>query len=213
MNTLHLWDQKTLNAMESRFRAQLINSLPGYKTPFLVGTQNDQGQTNLAIISSITHLGSHPPLMAMIMRPNSVPRHTIENIKQTGFYTFNATPLKRIHDAHQTSARYERDRSEFDACNFTAVWEPEVQAPFVAESPLQIGLKLAQIIPLEINGCDMVIGEVLLIKAPFNLLQSDGALDIDGAAIASVSGLDCYHQSKKIVRLSYAKPDQKPREV
>ena len=50
-------------------RALMINSLPGYKTGMLVGTCDAQGQTNLAIISSQVHLGSNPPLLAMILRP------------------------------------------------------------------------------------------------------------------------------------------------
>jgi len=213
MKNLSKWNREEIMNMEQRYRAQFINSLPGYKSAFLVGTQDTLDQTNLAIISSITHLGSHPPLMSMIMRPNSVPRHTIENLKATGFFTFNAVSVDRVEDAHQTSARYERNQSEFSECNFTPEWEEGIVAPFVKESPLQIGLKLKQIIPLEINGCDLVIGEVILVKAPQEIIQSDGAINISDLDIASVTGLDRYHRSEELTRLTYAKPDKNPLEM
>src|SRR5690606_39655742 len=114
---------------------------------------------------------------------------------------------------HQTSARYPRDVSEFKACGFKEEWEKDFQAPFVADSPLQIGLQLVQILPLEVNGCDLVIGEILLVKAPYSLIGEDGSVDVEAASIAAVSGLDRYHQTQKLMRLSYAKPDKAPREI
>lgn len=196
--------------MEQRYRAQFVNSLPGIKTPFLVGTQNSQGATNLAIVSSVTHLGSSPALMSMVMRPNTVERHTIENIKDTKYYSFNSVGLNSIEKAHQTSARYPREVSEFKACGFSEIWEPGFEAPFVKESLLQIGLRLVQIIHLDINGCDLVIGEIVKVKAPYQSIGEDGSINIDQLDIASVSGLDRYHQNKKMIRLGYAKPDLKP---
>ena len=100
--------------MEQRFRAQFVNSLSGFKSACLVGTQNSNGQTNLSIISSIFHVGANPPLLGMIIRPHSVRRDTLENIQQTGVYTFNQVNSRIIAQAHQTSARYDESESEFD---------------------------------------------------------------------------------------------------
>ena len=58
-------------AMAPQARALLINSLPGYKSAMLVGTCDAKGLTNLAIVSSHFHLGSSPPLLAMILRPSA----------------------------------------------------------------------------------------------------------------------------------------------
>ena len=54
-------DDKDLSAMTSRQRATLVNSLSGFKSANLVGTADAAGSTNLAIMSSAVHLGSHPP--------------------------------------------------------------------------------------------------------------------------------------------------------
>jgi flavin reductase (DIM6/NTAB) family NADH-FMN oxidoreductase RutF len=43
-------------------RLNLINSCTGYKSANLIGTKSKDGKSNLAIFSSITHLGSDPLL-------------------------------------------------------------------------------------------------------------------------------------------------------
>ena len=63
------------------FRLNLINSITGIKPANLIGSISNSGQTNLAIFSSVIHLGSNPAYLGFIMRPiGDVPRHTYENI-------------------------------------------------------------------------------------------------------------------------------------
>ncbi|MCJ8275234.1 MAG: flavin reductase family protein, partial [Bdellovibrionales bacterium] len=50
---------------------KLVNSLSGFKSANLVGTQSKDGQTNLAMFSSFFHLGANPPLMGFVLRPHS----------------------------------------------------------------------------------------------------------------------------------------------
>ena len=69
-----------IEAMEKRSRANLVNSLAGYKSANLLGSVNGRGQTNLALMSSVLHIGAHPPLVGVLIRPHSVPRHSLENL-------------------------------------------------------------------------------------------------------------------------------------
>ena len=43
------------------YRLNLINSITGYKSANLIGTRSNSGEENVAIFSSITHLGAIPP--------------------------------------------------------------------------------------------------------------------------------------------------------
>ena len=123
--------------LENRYRAHLINSLSGFKSANLIGTQDSNGQTNLAIVSSVFHLGAHPPLVGMIIRPHSVPRHTLENLLATKQYTINHVNKDIYNKAHQTSARYDKDESEFDATGLSTEYLNDFTAPFVKESKLK----------------------------------------------------------------------------
>ncbi|MEL7044790.1 MAG: flavin reductase, partial [Pseudomonadota bacterium] len=113
MSGMHL-DRRTLDSLPRERGVALVNSLSGFKTAALVGTRSRDGQTNLAIMNSTTHIGARPPLLGLIFRPDTVARHTLENIRATGVYTISHVPEARIEAAHQTSARYSRDCSEFE---------------------------------------------------------------------------------------------------
>ena len=199
-----------LAEMEQRYRAAFINALGGFKSVVLVGTADAQGATNLAIFNSLFHLGANPPLCGLIFRPDSVERHTLTNIENTGVYTINHLNAEMYTQAHQTSARYSKEQSEFEATGLNPVFEPGIAAPFVAESRLRFSLELREKIPLEINGTILIIGQITSVWLPEGVLQADGFIDLEQAGSLTCSGLDSYHQTQRLARLSYAKPGVLP---
>jgi flavin reductase (DIM6/NTAB) family NADH-FMN oxidoreductase RutF len=195
-----------IDLMERNTRTNMINCLSGFKSANLVGTQQ-QGMENLAVISSVVHIGANPPLLGMIMRPHTVPRDTLENIRTTGYYTINHVHQQWVDKAHQTSARDPREQSEFAATGLTPWYSADFAAPYVAESQLKIGLKVEEIVVLACNLTELVIGQVEEIWLPENALFEDGFIDLTSLASACISGLDGYHSTSPIARFSYAKPD------
>jgi flavin reductase (DIM6/NTAB) family NADH-FMN oxidoreductase RutF len=208
-----IFSAEEIAAMESRRRAAFVNSLSGFKSANLVGTSNGEGQTNLAIMSSTVHLGSHPPLLALVVRPGQDERHTLKNILDTGCYSLNHVQTEMIEAAHQTAARYPADASEFEATGLTPCWQEGFEAPMVLEASVKLGMRLREHIQLEINGTHLVIGEVVLANVPAAACRSDGSLDLEAAGSVALSGLDSYHRSAGIKRMAYAKPDMPPRQI
>jgi hypothetical protein len=82
-----------------------------------------------------------------------------------------------------------------------------INAPFVKESRLKYALQLKEIIPITLNNTQFIIGEIIHIICDENVIQTDGYIDIQALNTASLSGLDSYHSSTRLSRLSYAKPD------
>ena len=199
-------DLVQLMEMEQRKRAQFINSISGFRSVALIGTIDTNGQTNLAIFSSIVHIGSNPPLLSFIMRPDSVERHTLTKIMETGFYTINHINAAIYEKAHQTSARYPKNVSEFDATGLTPVFKNDFVAPFVAESHIQIGMEFKERINISINQTSMIIGEIKFVHYPDNCLLDDGFVDIEKAGTITSSGVDSYHTTQLLQKLEYAKP-------
>lgn len=187
-------------------RVQLINSIVGYKSVNLVGTIDQNKRTNLAVVSSVCHLGSNPPLISMIIRPATVPRHTFSNILESKYYTLNQVTVDMVEQAHQTSARYPKDVSEFDATGLTPIFRDGFVAPFVAESPLQLGMSLNEVHHLECNGTEMIIGSVHSISVKEGALGEDGFVDLNKLNAVCASGVDAYYKPELIKRLAYAKP-------
>lgn len=193
--------------MEKRARTALINSLSGFKSLNLIGTVDKGGQTNLAVFNSVIHLGADPALMGFISRPDSVERHTLENIKETGCYTINHVNADIFEKAHQTSARYKKEQSEFDAVGLKTDYKNNFSAPYVQESNIRIGLRLKDIVPVQINNTQLVIGEIAELYFPDEIWDADqGIFDIEKAGTIAGSGLDGYHSTQLIKRIKYAKP-------
>ena len=192
--------------MEQRQRAHLVNSVGGFKSVCLIGTVDVLGNTNLAIFNSIVHIGANPPLISFIMRPDSVERHTLSNILSIGYYTINHLNVEIYKKAHQTSARYPKEVSEFDATGLTPEFKNNFNAPFVFESNIQLGIEFKERVNLTINNTIMIIGEIKEMYFPNNCLQDDGFLDIEKAGTIACSGLDSYHFTNRLERLPYAKP-------
>lgn len=207
---IQTYNAAQLATLEQRFRTTFINSLSGFKSLSLIGTLNAGGQTNLAIFNSVVHLGANPAMMGFIVRPDSVDRHTLVNIRETGFFTINHVQAPFYAQAHQTSARYPEDVSEFDATGLTPEFRDTFPAPFVHESTIQCGLQLSEIIPVSANGTYFVTGTIQTVSVPADCLCDDGYLDIEKAGTLAGTSLDGYHSTARLERLSYAKTDRIP---
>lgn len=208
-----LINTEKIQAMDKRKRAAFVNSLSGFKSANLVGTADATGHTNLAIMSSVVHLGSHPPLLALVVRPGGEERHTLANILATGCYSLNHVTSALVEAAHQTAARYPREVSEFEATGLTPQWQAGFGAPLVAQASLKLGLALREHQELRINGTHLVIGEVVLVDVPEHCVMPDGAVDLTVAGSVAISGLDSYHDPRAIKRMAYAKPWLAPRRL
>jgi len=208
-----IFTKQNILEFEKLYRTNFINSLSGFKSANLIGTISAEGKTNLAIFNSVIHVGANPPLMGLLMRPVSVERHTYNNIKEINFFTINHINQEIFKQAHQTSARYDKDVSEFDECGLTPEYSEIIKAPYVKESKIKIGLKFVEEQKIKFNGTIFIVGEIVEIILPNDVVAKDGYVDIEKAGTIAISGLDNYHETKRIARLSYAKPGVDPKET
>lgn len=198
---------------ERRYRANFFNSVVGFKSVALVGTIDKKGQPNLAIVNSALHFGSNPPLMGILIRPSTVPRHTLSNIIERDNFTINHVHADMIDSAHQTSAKYLRGQSEFEAVGLHEHFSERICAPYVAESHIKIGLEFRERINVRTNHTIMMIGEVVEVILPDEFVGPDGFVDLHACGSIVGSGLDAYLKTEKIKRLSYARPESELEEL
>jgi flavin reductase (DIM6/NTAB) family NADH-FMN oxidoreductase RutF len=200
-------------SFDQRYRATFINSLGGFKSLVLIGTRSKSGNSNLAVFNSYFHLGANPPLFGIIVRPDSVDRHTLSNILETSEFSVNHVHADIYKQAHQTSARYPENISEFEATGLSEEYYKGYYVPFVKESNIKIHAEFLQKIEIAANGTIMIIGKINHVFLPDNCLLEDGFVDLEKAGTITCSGLDSYHTTNKLARLSYAKPDQEIKEM
>jgi flavin reductase (DIM6/NTAB) family NADH-FMN oxidoreductase RutF len=199
--------REEISKMEKVQRLNLINSCTGYKSANLIATKSLDGKSNVAIFSSITHLGSEPALIGFIMRPTTVPRDTYKNIKDKGYFTVNHITVDMIADAHHTSANYDPGTSEFDKTNLIEEYKNEIEIPFVKGSPVQLYCKYISEYHIKENGTIHVIASIENLFFDESLLHSDGWLQIDKGDVIALNGLDGYCLPKLVDRFQYARKE------
>jgi len=156
------FDEEQIENLNKIYRINLINSCSGYKAANLIGTVSDKGDKNLAIFSSIVHLGSNPPLLGFFLRPTEiVPRHTYLNIKENSYYTINSVQEKFADKAHHTSAKYDRNISEFNVTEIESENINNFPAPFVKASSIKIGMKFVEEIKINYNKSRLIVGKIV----------------------------------------------------
>lgn len=202
-------DRPEIEKMDRIARLNLVNSCTGYKSANLIATINNEGQTNVAVFSSVTHLGSDPALISFVLRPTTVPRHTYQNIKAYGYFSVNHITSAQIEDAHHTSAAYPEEISEFDRTNLQAVYHNDCPVPFVKGSPVKLLCKYVNEYLIEENGCILVIASIEAIFYEEELLSSDNWLQLDKGEVVAINGLDGYALPKLMERFPYARPKRK----
>ena len=198
-----------INNLDKIYRINLINSCSGFKSANLLGSISTDGITNVAIFSSVTHLGSNPPTLGFVLRPTTVPRNTYKNIKQTKYFTINHIWDEIFEDAHHTSAKYSEEISEFDVTNLEPEFKGKYKAPFVKNSPVQLCMSFVEEIYVPSNDVMLIVAQIEELYVNNELLHDDGLINLSKGNIMTINGLDTYAIPKFKKQLTYQRPKNK----
>ena len=200
------FSHKDINNLEHLYKINLINSCTGFKSANLIGTKSSKGISNVAVFSSVTHLGSDPALLGFFLRPTTVIRNTYDNIKETRFFTINHIHEGILEDAHHTSAKYKSHISEFDVTNLEETYKNNFWATFVSGSPVQMAMEYVEEYPIEANGTILLVGRIKNLYIQDDLLEADGFINLSKAHVIAINGLDGYALPQLKTRLGYQRP-------
>ena len=200
------FNEEEIENLEKIYRVNLINSCSGYKAANLIGTVSEKNN-NLAIFSSLVHLGSNPPLLGFFLRPTEiVPRHTYLNIKENQYYTINSVEKEFADKAHHTSAKYDKSISEFEIVDLEPEFINKFPSPYVKSSSIKIGMKFVEELKISYNKSRLIVGKIVELHVNDDMIDKDGFLNLYKAEVATISGCDGYSYPKKNSRKGYQKP-------
>ena len=205
-----IYTKEQIKQLDRITRLKIINSVSGIKPANLIGSVNNNGETNLAIFSSVVHLGSDPALLGFICRPQtSEVGHTFKNIQENGQYTINHIHPGFVKNAHYTSGKFDEDISEFGRCNLSEEYMKDFKAPFVKESSFKMGMRFKESIDIKLNGTILVIGEIDQLILPDGSLV-DNDIDLEATNSVGISGLNSYYSLSKIEKYPYVRVNEVP---
>jgi flavin reductase (DIM6/NTAB) family NADH-FMN oxidoreductase RutF len=147
-----------------------------------VSTRNANGIYNLAPFSFFNLFGVDPPTVAFAPGYKNVmsdggavirePKDTLRNIIDTEEFVVNLVSRELAGKMNQTSGEYPHGTSEFEEVGLTPAPSRFVEAPRVAESPVNLECKLIQI--FQHGNNNMVIGEIVGINIDNTVIDDRG---------------------------------------
>lgn len=198
-----------LKQLDRFTRGNLINSITGFKSANLLATKSNSGINNVAVFSSVTHLGSDPELFSFIQRPlGHGAGHTYYNLKDTGYITLNHINSTLVEKAHQSSVKYPEYQSEFDILEIESLIRPEFHAPFIKDASVQVAATYVNEYPIVENNCILVVCKITDVFLKEGIMLDDGWVNLETAGTVTINGLDAYAAPRIEKRLSYAQENK-----
>jgi flavin reductase (DIM6/NTAB) family NADH-FMN oxidoreductase RutF len=146
-----------------------------------VSTVDPAGVRNLAPFSYFMGVSAEPPVIAFAVtsRPGPLQKDTLRNIRSSKEFVVNFVTEALAEAMNLTSGEYAPEVDEFALAGLTALPGELVQAPRVAESPVQWECRLLQeiVVSEKPAGATLVLGEVVRMHVDDAVRDAKGRID------------------------------------
>ena len=140
---------------------------------------NGQPVQNLMTAAWTGIVCTHPLMISVSIRPE---RYTYELIQNSGEFTVNLTNKTILTATDLCGVISGRSQDKWSKAGLTPASADQLRyAPAVAESPLYIGCKVVQSIPL--GSHTLFIGEAVSMGVDENLIDEKGAIHLERAQL------------------------------
>lgn len=141
-------------------------------------TVDKNGKPNLAPFSFFNVFSANPPIA--IFSPNrsgktGLTKDTHENVKEVPECVINVVNYDMVYQTSLASSPFPRGVNEFEKAGFTPIPSVMVKPARVKESPVQLECKVFEV--KEINACNLVMCEVVMIHINESVLGADKLID------------------------------------
>lgn len=157
-----------------------------------VTTHDKQGTLNAAPFSFFNAVCAEPPMvMISVGRKDGERKDTTLNILDNEEFVVHITDEEIIEAVNKTAASHARSVNELNFTDLEVVPSESVKVPGVKQAKIRLECRLHQLIPLgdEIEGSDLIIGEVVHYHIDDDIYYDDTKIDADKLnAIARLSG-------------------------
>jgi flavin reductase (DIM6/NTAB) family NADH-FMN oxidoreductase RutF len=132
----------------------------------LVSCGDERRGYNIITIAWTGTICTEPPMCYISVRPQ---RYSYELIKQSGEYVINLTTQALTFAVDWCGVKSGREVDKFKEMKLTPLKAQKVQAPLIAESPLNIECRVREVVPL--GSHDMFVSEVVAVNADEGLIN------------------------------------------
>lgn len=126
----------------------------------MVSLADKNGKNNIITIAWAGTVCTNPPMVSISVRPE---RYSYPILKETGEFVINLTTKELTFATDYCGVKSGKDVDKFKEMNLTPLKASQVNAPLIAESPVNIECRVREIIPL--GSHDMFLADVVAVHA------------------------------------------------
>ena len=186
-----------------------LNAIIGPRPIGWIASLDAQGRRNLAPYSFFNCFNYRPPIIGFA---SSGWKDSVQNIMETKEFVWNLTTKDLASAMNETSASLPHGEDEFAVAGLTPAASRFVNAPRVAESPVNFECKLSQCIQLTAaDGTQvdtwLVLGEVVGIHIDETLLENGIYQTAKANPVLRAGGPTAYYTISDSHRFDLVRPD------
>lgn len=139
----------------------------------MVSCRDGEGKPNIITIAWTGTVCSDPPMVSISVRKE---RHSYDIIKKSGEFVINLTTEALVKETDYCGVRSGSKVDKFAETGLTAVPGTKVNAPLIAEAPVNLECRVTEV--KELGSHDMFLAEVVAVHADEAYMDEQGRFDL-----------------------------------
>ena len=144
----------------------------------MISTTDNNGKMNIMTASWAGTICSDPAMVSISVRKE---RYSYHMIRETGEFVINLTTEKLVKAADYCGVRSGRDVDKWKEMNLTPMKADVVNAPLIAESPVNLECRVKEI--HELGTHDMFIADVVAVHGDNSLMDEKNVFHLNDAGL------------------------------
>ncbi len=177
-----------------------------YPVPVVMVSAKRPGEkANIITVAWAGTVCSDPAMVSISVRKE---RYSYGILRETGEFVANLVDRRLVFAADYCGVRSGREVDKFKEMHLTELPSQKVDAPGIAESPLNLECRVRQVLPL--GSHDMFVAEVVSITVDGQYMDESGKFRLNDAGLAAYSHGEYFELGKKLGSFGYSVKKKAP---
>ena len=173
----------------------MLNPVPAV----MVSVADKKGNNNIITVAWAGTICTNPPMLSISVRPE---RYSYNIIKETGEFVVNLTTEELAFACDYCGVTSGRDVNKYEKLNLTPLKMQNVNAPGIAESPVNIECKVREI--KELGSHHMFIADVVGVTVDDKYMDEKNKFNINETGLVMYSHGEYFGMGEKLGKFGYS---------
>ncbi len=173
----------------------MLNPVPAV----MVSVADKKGNNNIITVAWAGTICTNPPMLSISVRPE---RHSYNMLKETGEFVVNLTTEELAFACDYCGVTSGRDVNKYEKLNLTPLKMQNVNAPGIAESPVNIECKVREI--KELGSHHMFIADVVGVTVDDKYMDEKNKFNINETGLVMYSHGEYFAMGEKLGKFGYS---------